>query len=278
MAITKEQVYEVADTISAEGGTPTPTAVRKRLGTGSFTTIGEHLSGWRAEQNANKFMSLLRDAAPDQILNRFTEVANDMWQFALDVAETKFQTEYEFLKKQVKNEFNEALTESVEVNASLESELKNAQKVIADQSARIKSTEENCYLLGKAISNLTADIKNEFDIFCAEKLEPSGSTTPSDGDNIFRLTAAVGAMTKRAEIAETALDQITKECNHYKNELKSTQNILAAAEAKFESVNAQLHSIKEEARKSAVEALELRSALAVAEDRLKQLTDKMGHS
>ena len=48
MAITKEQVAEVAAAIQAEGFEPTYINVRGRLGSGSFSTIQKYLKEWRS--------------------------------------------------------------------------------------------------------------------------------------------------------------------------------------------------------------------------------------
>ena len=51
MAITTEQIHATADQLASEGIKPTQTAVRERLGGGSFTTIVEALKTWRQEQH-----------------------------------------------------------------------------------------------------------------------------------------------------------------------------------------------------------------------------------
>ena len=47
MAITKDQIFAVADEIDAAGQNATLAAVRKALGGGSFTTISEGMTEWR---------------------------------------------------------------------------------------------------------------------------------------------------------------------------------------------------------------------------------------
>jgi hypothetical protein len=47
MALTKDQIWAVADRLAAEGKAPTLAAVRKALGSGSFTTISEAMREWR---------------------------------------------------------------------------------------------------------------------------------------------------------------------------------------------------------------------------------------
>lgn len=48
MAISKEQIFAVADELDAAGQNPTLANVRKQLGSGSFTTISEAMNEWRA--------------------------------------------------------------------------------------------------------------------------------------------------------------------------------------------------------------------------------------
>ncbi len=45
LGISEEQVFTAAKELSEEGIAPTVQAVRKRIGSGSFSTINKHLSG-----------------------------------------------------------------------------------------------------------------------------------------------------------------------------------------------------------------------------------------
>ena len=47
MALTVAQIHQAADELDAEGIRPTLAAVRKRVGSGSFTTISEAMTSWR---------------------------------------------------------------------------------------------------------------------------------------------------------------------------------------------------------------------------------------
>lgn len=47
MAITRSQIFEAAEGLDAAGLNPTLAAVRKALGSGSFTTISEAMGEWR---------------------------------------------------------------------------------------------------------------------------------------------------------------------------------------------------------------------------------------
>ena len=47
MAITRDQIFAVADEIDAAGQNATLAAVRKALGGGSFTTISDGMTEWK---------------------------------------------------------------------------------------------------------------------------------------------------------------------------------------------------------------------------------------
>ena len=52
MAITREQIWAAADEIDAAGQNPTLAAVRKAVGGGSFTTIQDAMTEWKAKKAA----------------------------------------------------------------------------------------------------------------------------------------------------------------------------------------------------------------------------------
>ena len=62
MAITKDRIFEVAEAMDAAGQVPTLAAVRKAIGGGSFTTISEAMTEWKANKAAKE--TPLREPAP----------------------------------------------------------------------------------------------------------------------------------------------------------------------------------------------------------------------
>ena len=74
MAITKDQIFAVADEIDAAGQNATLAAVRKALGSGSFTTISEGMSEWRARRVARE--SPLREPAPAAVADRLAALTD----------------------------------------------------------------------------------------------------------------------------------------------------------------------------------------------------------
>ncbi len=85
--ITREQVYEVADTLTDEGTAPTVQAVRERLGTGSYTTISAHLGDWRKD-HAGEPPAEVPDM-PERVIGAFRQVWRVAERAALEAIETE---------------------------------------------------------------------------------------------------------------------------------------------------------------------------------------------
>ena len=76
MAITKEQIFAVADELDAAGQNPTLASVRKQLGGGSFTTISEAMNEWRARK-ANQ-TTPIHKPTPTTITKKLTKLNNNL--------------------------------------------------------------------------------------------------------------------------------------------------------------------------------------------------------
>ena len=72
MAITKEQIFAVADELDAAGQNPTLANVRKQIGSGSFTTISEAMNEWRARKASQA--APIREPAPQAITDKLAEL------------------------------------------------------------------------------------------------------------------------------------------------------------------------------------------------------------
>lgn len=95
MAITKDQIFGVADELDAAGQNPTLAAVRKALGGGSFTTISEGMVEWKARKAAKE--TPLREPAPAVIVDRLAGVGAELWAEALALANGRLAVEREAL-------------------------------------------------------------------------------------------------------------------------------------------------------------------------------------
>lgn len=97
MAISKEDVFRVADEIDSSGQSPTLAAVRKALGGGSFTTLSPPLNEWKAKKNAKEVT--LREPPPPSVSEQLTDLGHEIWSQALSLANGRLETERQSLEE-----------------------------------------------------------------------------------------------------------------------------------------------------------------------------------
>lgn len=128
MAISKEQIFAVADELDAAGQNPTLANVRKQLGSGSFTTISEAMNEWRARKASQA--APIREPAPQAITDKLAELGGDLWAVALEMANNRLAAEREALEA-VRQETEAARQEAAELADQLTGELDEAKARIA---------------------------------------------------------------------------------------------------------------------------------------------------
>ncbi|MDT9670622.1 KfrA, partial [Klebsiella pneumoniae] len=128
MAISKEQIFAVADELDAAGQNPTLANVRKQLGSGSFTTISEAMNEWRARKASQA--APIREPAPQAITDKLAELGGDLWAVALEMANNRLAAEREALEA-VRQETEAARQEAAELADQLTGELDEAKARVA---------------------------------------------------------------------------------------------------------------------------------------------------
>jgi DNA repair exonuclease SbcCD ATPase subunit len=134
MAITKEQIFAVADELDAAGQNPTLAAVRKAVGGGSFTTISEAMTEWKARKAAKE--SPLREPAPTVIAERLADFGAELWALSLELANGRLASEREALetaRAQLEAERTEAAELADQVAAELEAANARASSLEASE-------------------------------------------------------------------------------------------------------------------------------------------------
>lgn len=127
MAITQEQVFAAADALVAAGQKPTLEGIRSRTG-GSYTTISPALNAWKARQTAAALP--LREAAPQGIADRLTELGTEIWGMALDLVNTRLAAEREALEK-TRAEMEISLAEAIDLADQLTAQVEEGQSRLA---------------------------------------------------------------------------------------------------------------------------------------------------
>ena len=176
MAITKDQIFAVADEIDAAGQNATLAAVRKALGGGSFTTISEGMTEWKARKAAKE--TPLREPAPSAVADRLAELGTEIWSSALELANGRLATEREALEAarlQLEADKAEAAELADQVTAELEvaktallsattaeqaarSECDSLRQTLADQKLRAATSEARANEIEKRANDLNAEL------------------------------------------------------------------------------------------------------------------------
>lgn len=96
--VTYSEVANAAQQLTAAGKTPTIEAIRRILGTGSNSTLGDHLRAWKAQQEQTQQIAI-KEHLPEELI----AVLKGLWERVMNQAEDKIQmihqeTQQELLK------------------------------------------------------------------------------------------------------------------------------------------------------------------------------------
>ena len=129
MAITKDDVFKVADALDAAGQSPTLAAVRKALGGGSFTTISQPLNEWKARKTAKDVVH--REIPPAAISDQLQDMGLEIWSQALLLANGRMDAERQSLVE-ARAEIEAASKEAAEMADQVSLELEEARQRVAE--------------------------------------------------------------------------------------------------------------------------------------------------
>jgi len=129
---TRERIFQIADELDKQGRNPTLAAVRKGLGCGSFTTISEAMTEWRANKAAKD--KPISTPAPQTVTDRLLEFGTEIWTLGLQVANGRLDAERETLDA-VKLQLEAEKAEAAELTDQLTAELDAARIRIASLEA-----------------------------------------------------------------------------------------------------------------------------------------------
>lgn len=118
--ITKEQIFAAAEAIQAEGKNPTLAAVRAAVGGGSFTTISEAMTEWKAAQAVSD--TPIREPLPPALDEAAARLMFDVWGVAMGMANDRLKSEREALEM-ARVEHEQAQAETAEMADQLADEI-----------------------------------------------------------------------------------------------------------------------------------------------------------
>jgi chromosome segregation ATPase len=139
MAITKEQVFDAADSLEQMGTEPTYLHVRMHLGSGSFSTIQKYLRQWKEARGDSSTLSPESDV-PEVLLSAARGFAKDAWRVAQSAIARRTAALREELEQQNASALQDAEAASRMVDtlqAKLE-EVRAQQLITADETAALR--------------------------------------------------------------------------------------------------------------------------------------------
>jgi DNA repair exonuclease SbcCD ATPase subunit len=157
MAITKEQIFTVADGLDATGHAATLAAVRRALGGGSFTTISEAMTEWKARKAERE--SPKREVPPQPVVDLLSGLGAEVWSAALALANARLAGERAALDE-ARAQLEADKTEAAELADQVSAELDTLKAERATQDAKIakllRAAEEGDAATGKLMQNLAS--------------------------------------------------------------------------------------------------------------------------
>jgi chromosome segregation ATPase len=169
--ITKEAVFEAANSLLEKNEKPTLSNVRKELGGGSFTTISDFMREWKTEQELANQPQVLR--MPDVVNDTISKAAALIWETARDAAQDELVGERKALAD-VKAEMELQSHEAAEMADQMDSEINGlkaevsesielAEKSTADLELKTTALNDTRELLARAetrIEDLTKEVED----------------------------------------------------------------------------------------------------------------------
>lgn len=125
----KLKVFNAANQLNAAGTKPTLDKIRKIIGSGSFTTISSNFNEWKLQSTSQ--IVILREQAPDVIAQKLTDLGDEIWTLAIELANARLTTErasFESTRTALEGEKDEAL--------KIADDLSNQNETLTDDLSR----------------------------------------------------------------------------------------------------------------------------------------------
>lgn len=252
MAITKEKIHAKADELHAQGINPTLAEVRKALGGGSFTTIGEAMKSWREDHQEEQ--QLQQVALPSGITDRLQSLGAEVWQTAINMANDRLAKEREALEV-IKAKAQAETDEAQEAVKTLEGE----QAGLLVQLDEVTATAETA---NKAIeqANAERDTTKQMLIDTEHQLALEQTKTKNTETQLAK--------------SSSALDKASTDLTASSLKVAELETIAKSDKAEIERLKSELADAKTELKTVTAERNDIEVASAEVKGELKALTDQ----
>ncbi|WP_090142701.1 DNA-binding protein [Limnohabitans sp. DM1] len=155
MTSTTARIFEIADELDAAGHNPTLASVRKALGGGSYTTISQAMTEWRARKAAKE--TPVQEAAPQAITELLEQLGTDIWTHALQICNGRLSAEREALEND-RQAIEAQRQEAADLADQLSSELEAARQEGTDLRKQLDVAQSTVKGLGDQLRDRERDL------------------------------------------------------------------------------------------------------------------------
>lgn len=230
MGLTVEQIHAAADGLDAEGIRPTLAAVRRRLGSGSFTTISEAMTSWRSA----KVVTAVVEPLPGEVDQRVTAMGQELWALAMAAAGARLAGEREELAA-ARAESEQVRAEAVAVADAVTLELEQSRAAAAQEFAALQDQ----------LAAVTARAESDQQLLRAVDLDLQATKVG--------LARATGEL----EVLRVERDRLLADERALESDLQATRVDLARTAGELESLRVERDRLLTEARAQAGALVEL---------------------
>jgi DNA repair exonuclease SbcCD ATPase subunit len=201
MAITIKDIWAVADALDAEGIKPTLQAVRKKLGGGSFSTISDAMTEWKAKKAAATGKP--KEPLPTALVERLGEVGAELWTMAMDASHARLEDERRALAEK-HAEMEARLTEAVELADTLTQEV----ETLRGQLTELADAKRQCEKVTEQLSDQKRRSGEELNR-AMQKVQTAEATAMEDRKAAREATERAAKLEGQVEAYRTQLGELS---------------------------------------------------------------------
>lgn len=174
--ITRAQVFDAADAISATGNNPTVQTIRAKLGTGSFTTITAMLREWKSQTPDNA----AELDVPEEVTAALGRAAELVWKAAQDHFRHELATiQADHTRRTAaadqRADDAEAEIERLEKQAEIDArDIEDRENEAKDYFEKLRASEKQCAKLDAELRAANNQIKEQAELL--KRLIPAKNT------------------------------------------------------------------------------------------------------
>jgi chromosome segregation ATPase len=236
--VNEKTILRAANALHQDGHKVTQSAVRDKLGGGSFATISPVLKTWR--ENNDAVEKLLEVEVPEEIANRGTQLLALIWKKATDQAEEG--------RQEMEDRILRAETQQAEAEADASEAMKEKQFELETAQGQIKELEE---FLDRAEHDITALTAT------AARVDVAEQRLHTAQEHTTKLTNQLEEVTSNLTNSEVRAEKLSGDLQAKASELTKVQSELQKAEAATADANSATLGAKSSAEASAKEVQKL---------------------